>query len=482
LLPAFPSGGSDDKLDFLARSTGQKAIEPCWGLGVLMKLRGLVVTLCVLAGLTAALYWSDRHPKSAETAEASVPAAPKILSLKEDDISKIELKKSGAAAIVLAKTNGNWRISEPQALGTDQSTVSSLLTSLASLNSERLVEEKASDWKPYGLGEGAFEALITEKDNKTHNLLLGDTTPTGNAVYARLDGDPRVFTIATYEKNNIEKDVSDLRDKRLITANSDKISKLELLAKKQDIEFGRNKDEWQIVKPQPLRADGTQVEDLVRNLTDAKMELSSTDDPKKVAAAFASGTPVATAKVTDESGTQDLEVRKSKDDYYAKSSVVEGIYKVSSTVGQGLDKGLDDFRNKKLFDFGYSDPNKIELHDGTKSYFLTHGGDDWWNGTSQKLDSGSAQSLIDKIRDLSASKFLESGFAQPAIELTVTSKDNKLTEKVLIAKSGDNYVAKRENEPSLYQISAQAVSDLEKAAQDLKLAAAPQANPAKSSK
>ena len=447
-----------------------------------MKLRGLIITLFVLAGLTGALYWSDRHPKSAETAEASAPASPKILSLKEDNISKIELMKSGAPAIVLAKTNGDWRISEPQALGADQSTVSSMLTSLASLNSERLVEEKASDLKQYGLGEGAYEALITEKENKTHNLILGDATPTGNAVYARLDGDPRVFTIATYEKNNIEKDLSDLRDKRLITANSDKISKIELIAKKQDMEFGRNKDEWQIVKPQPLRADGTQVEDLLRNLTDAKMVLSATDDPKKMATGFASATPVATAKVTDESGTEELQVRKNKDDYYAESSVVDGVYKVASTVGQGMDKGLDDFRNKKLFDFGYSDPNKIEVHDGTKNYFLTRGGDDWWNGTSQKLDPGSAQSLIDKIRDLSASKFLESGFTQPTIELTVTSKDNKLTEKVLIAKSGDNYVAKRENEPSLYQINSQAVSDLEKAAQDLKLAAAPQANPAKPAK
>ena len=447
-----------------------------------MKLRGLVIALCVLAALTGALYWSDRHPKSAETAEASVPAAPKILSLKEDDISKIELQKSGSAPIVLAKSNGSWRISEPQSLGTDQSTVSSMLTTLASLNSERLVEDKASNLNQYGLGEAAFEAVVSEKDNKTHHLVLGDTTPTGSAVYARLEGDPRVFTVAVYEKNNIEKEVNDLRDKRLITANSDKISKVELMAKKQDMEFGRNKDEWQIVKPQPLRADGTQVEELVRNLTEAKMELSATDDAKKIAAAFASGTPVATAKVTDESGTQELQVRKSKDDYFAKSSIVDGIYKVASTVGQGLDKGLDDFRNKKLFDFGYNEPNKIEMHDGTKSYFLTHGGQDWWNGTSQKLDPGSAQSLVDRIRDLSASKFLASGFSPPTLELTVVSKDNKLTEKVLIAKSGDNYIAKRDNEPSLYQITSQAVSDLEKAAQDLKLAAAPQGNPAKASK
>jgi hypothetical protein len=426
--------------------------------------------MIVLAGLMAALYWSNRHPKSAETTEASANASPKILSLKEDDISKIDLKKKGADEIVLAQSNGKWQITAPKPLGADQTTVSSMLSTLSSLNSDRLVEDKASNLSQYGLTEPALETDVTVKD-KTQKLLLGDNTPTGNAVYAKLDGDPRVFTVATYEKNNIDKSVNDLRDKRLITANQDKISKVELLAKKQDIEFGRNKDEWQIVKPKPLRADGNQVDDLVRNLTEAKMELSPTDDSKKMAASFALASPVATAKVTDESSTQELQVRKNKDDYYAKSSIVDGIYKVPSSLGQAMDKGLDDFRNKKLFDFGFSDPNKIEIHEGTKGYFLTRGGEDWWNGTGQKLDLSTAQSLIDKVRDLSATKLVDSGFTQPVVDLTVTSNDGKRIEKVSISKNGENYVAKREGEPSLYQIDGKAVSDLQKAADELKTVA-----------
>ncbi len=104
------------------------------------------------------------------------------------------------------------------------------------------------------------------------------------------------------------------------------------------------------------------MDTLIGKLKDAKMDATvSADDAKKAAAAFASGTKVATATVTDSSGTQTLEVRKDKDkNYYAKSSAVEGIYKITSDVGDALDKGVDDFRNKKLFDFGFSDPTKIE--------------------------------------------------------------------------------------------------------------------------
>ena len=74
---------------------------------------------------------------------------------------------------------------------------------------------------------------------------------------------------------------------------------------------------------------------------------------------------MAPAQVTDNSGSQTLEVRKDKDNnYYARSSAVAGVYKVASDTGEGLNKGLDDFRNKKLFDFGFSDPSKLEIKNG----------------------------------------------------------------------------------------------------------------------
>ena len=143
---------------------------------------------------------------------------------------------------------------------------------------------------------------------------------------------------------------------------------------------------------------------------------------------------------------------------------------MDSSLGQALDKKLDDFRNKKLFDFGYSDPSKIEMHNGGKAYFLSKGGADWWSN-GKKMDVGSVQALISDLRDLSASKFIDSGFANPTIELTVTSDDGKRLENVSIEKSGDAFVAKRKNEPTLYHLESSSVDTLQKAADDIKPAA-----------
>jgi hypothetical protein len=438
-----------------------------------MKSHGLIVAVVVLAALTGTLYWSN-HRKPAETnVSASAESPPKILTLNQADITGIAIRKKGSEELTLAKNDaGKWQIIAPRQLRADQDAVSSLLSTLSALSSDRLIEDKAANLEQYGLAQPSLEVDVTEKSKKTDKLRIGDDTPSSSAAYAAVAGDPRVFTVASYSKNSLDKSAEDLRDKRLMTFESDKVTRIELQAKKLAIEFGRNKEQWQIVKPGPFRADGFQVDDLLRNLSDAKMDLTATAEEKKAAAAFSSGATVATAKVTDASGTQELQLRKNKDDYYARSSVVAGVYKVVGGVSSALDKGLDDFRNKKLFDFGYADPEKIEILDGQKSYSLSRSGEDWsLNGA--KMDASSVRTLVGKIRDLAASKFPESGFTTAVLDITVTSNDGKRIEKVLIAKNGDRYVARRENELSLYELNSGDVSELQKSAADIKPPAAP---------
>src|SRR5216683_2764190 len=436
-----------------------------------MKSKGLLTASFLLLVLSAVIWWSNKKAATADKAPVETTTV-KLLNLPEDQIQDIEIKKRAGETIQLKRNDSKWLIAGAESLRADPDAVSSMLSTISSLSSDRTVEEKASSLEPYGLTQAAIELNVTDKNKKTTKLLIGDDTPAGTAVYAAIGGDARVFALSSYKKNSFDKSTNDLRDKRLLPFDADKVSNVELTAKKQTIAFGRSKDEWQIVKPKPFRADRSQVEELLRSLREAKMDLSGSEDEKKVAAAFGAGTPFATVRVTDVSGTQELQVRKNKDDYYAKSSTVAGVYRISSGTGTGLDKGLGDFRNKKLFDFGFAEPEKIEMHDGSKNYFLTRSGSDWWsNGT--KMDAGTVSTLADKVRDFSASKFMETGFAASVLDVTVTSDGGKRVEKVMISKNGDNYMAKRENEPALYELNASAIIELQKTAADLKPAPSP---------
>ena len=239
-----------------------------------MKINSLLVAAIVLATLSGVLYWSNHKKTSASDVKVSADMPPNILTIPQADITKVEIKKKDGDEVALAKDDaGKWQITAPQVLRADQNAVSSVLSTVSSLSSERLIDAKASDLSEYGLAQPAVEVDITEKNNKTQKLLIGDSTPTGNAAYVALGGDPRVFTLENYNKNSLDKSENDLRDKRLLIFDQDKLSRVELQAKKQDIEFGRNKDQWQILKPKPYRADDSNVQDLIRKLADAKMDL-----------------------------------------------------------------------------------------------------------------------------------------------------------------------------------------------------------------
>jgi hypothetical protein len=289
-----------------------------------MKFR-LIIAVIVLAALAGVLYWSQHRKPPAESAAVPSSATPVILKVDPFAVTQLVLKQKGSDPVTVKKIEGKWQITEPKPYRADQEAVAGVLSTLSALSADRVVEDKAADRKQYGLEEPAAEV-----DVGTRQLMLGDDTPAGGDVYVAVAGDPRVFTVSSYTKTSLGKSLNDLRDKSLLTLNPDKVSRVELLKKGQDLEFDRTKDGWQILKPSASPADATAVNDLVRSLTGAKI-----------------ATPIGTAKLTGDSGVQILEVRKNKDDYYAKSSATEGTYKVDSTLGQAFDKKLDDFQTKK---------------------------------------------------------------------------------------------------------------------------------------
>jgi hypothetical protein len=429
-----------------------------------MPFRGLLAGIAVLAVLAGLVWWSEK--KGGEKSEKSATDAPKLVSLKDDEVQRIEIVHKDQPATLLEKDNSGWQIKHPKPMRVDSDAVSSLVSTFTGLNWDRLVEEKAPDLSTFGLQQPALKVTVNGKQS----VLVGDETPTGGGFFAKLEGDPRVFSIHSGTKSSLDKTWKDLQDKRLLTFDESKLTRVELAAKGQKAEFGKNaQNEWQITLPRPMRADNWAVEEVVRKLKDAKIDTSVSDDEAKgFAGKFAGGARIASVNVTDASGTQTLEVRKNGDDYFARSSVVEGFHKVANDVGEGLNKGLEDFRNKKLFDFGFNEPSKVDVIEGDKAYHLVKGGEKWWQN-GKEMDSASVQSLIDKLRELTATGFSEGGMpSAPAMTITVASNDGKRTERVLLAKSGENWLAQRENEPTVYRLDTKAVEEIGKAAADVK--------------
>jgi hypothetical protein len=432
-----------------------------------MKFMRLSIAAGLMAVLGGVLWWSNKQ-EAAKEGKPSPDAPPKILELKEENIGQLEIKTRDAGSTVLKKnSSGKWDITAPAPMAADSGTVSSIFSTVSSLSADRVVDENPADLASYGLDPPVATVTFTGTDGKTTTLRIGEATATGSDVYVMKEGDKRLFTAYSSVKDSLAKNSKDLRDKHLMLFDQEKMSRVELAAAgKTPIEFGRiGQNEWQILKPKPMRADGWQIEDLLGRLK--QVALDPEVDSQKAAAGFASAQPVATVKVTGPDGVKTIEIRKAKDDVYAKSSLVSGTFKVNKDAADNLGKSVDEFRNKKLFDFAFNDPSKIEIKDGATNLALEKTADKWSSG-GKTMDSVSVQNVIDKLRDLSAAKFVDSGFTTPAIELTVVSDQGKRTEKVQIAAAGNDFLARRENDSSLYQLTGDAIKDLRQAAGGVK--------------
>jgi len=135
-----------------------------------------------------------------------------------------------------------------------------------------------------------------------------------------------------------------------------------------------------------------------------------------------------------------------------------GVYKIASSVTDALNKKLEDLRNKKLFDFGWSDPQKLEVRDGEVRLTIEKKGDKWLRADAgnKELPSDKVQSLIDNLRNLSSKAFTADeapaqakyGLGKPVADAKVTSDDGKRVERVLIAAGPESkHYAAPDNEP-----------------------------------
>jgi hypothetical protein len=441
-----------------------------------MKTRGLLIAVAVLAVLGGGIWWTNRQTPAGEATKESEKSI-KLMSLLEADLNEVKVTVKGEAARLLKKDSvtQKWVLESEKtkdpAFRTDHESALSIINNSSTFPTDKVVDENATDLIQYGLDPPQIVVEIKDKNGKTDVVHLGDETPVGQMVYAAKPGSKKVYTVAKYLKEGVIKAPLEIRDRRLAPVDESKVTRFEWTRKGETLEFGKNaQGEWQIVKPEPMRADNLAVGELFRKAKEAKYESALTPETaKKNAASFATAELVASVRITDANGTQTLEVKKTKDNtYLAKGSGTEGIHTVSEELGSGLDKAADEFRNKKLFDFGYDDVERVEVQKDGKTTVLEKKGDDWHLG-GKKADAASVTPVIDQARMMQAMKFVKKAMGAPTMTITLKAKSSKTPEKVLISANGNFRYAQREGEATEYEIDPKIISDFEAALGAIKL-------------
>lgn len=431
-------------------------------------LRSTILLLVVLVGLVAYIYYADRNggngDDTREKAFASVTA---------EDIQEVQIRSADGETSRVQKTDSTWRLVEPLQAEADESELSSIASSLATLDIQRVVDENAQDLKQYGLEPGRIEVgFRTKNDKEPRRILLGERTPTGGDLYARFPDQRRVFLVSSFLDSTFNKNTFALREKSVIRIERDKVERVEIAAGERNATLAKSGTDWRIVAPITARADFAAVEGSLERLASAKMQgivaaEATPADLKK----YRLDPPIGAVTAVSGSSRASLLFGETENALiYAKDASRPMVFSVAPTLYTDVIRDLAEFRRKDLFDSRSFTINRIEFRRGADTIALekskgADGKETWKNAAGAAVDSTKVDDLLTKVSGLRADSFeATANAALKKPELTVVVRfDDKKMEQVAFARAGSDVVAGRADEPGSATVDAMSYEDAIKA-------------------
>jgi len=438
------------------------------------RLVSTLVMVLVLAGLAGYIYFLGDSSTSTETTKEKAfgPVASDLIE--EVRIALNEEKPARAT-----KTGDVWKLVEPAAADADSTELSSITSSLSTLEIERVVDEKPSDLAQYGLAPARIDVAFKMKGQAGEKrILLGDKTATGGDIYAKLPDSPRVFLVSSYVESTFKKDPFSLRDKTILKVDRAKVDGFAVSSGTTTLEFAKMDTDWTVVKPIAARADFGAVEGAIERLTSANMQGITTENATDLKP-YGLDKPTATMTVKSGSASATLTLGKTENAVvFARDASRPMVFTVAPTLRDDVIKDVGEFRRKDIFDFRSFTATRVEFTRGVvtqvfeKSKSKDKDGkevDVWKDAKGATVDAMKVDDLLTKISSLRASSFEATPpAALKTPVLTIKAQFQSKSETVTIGRAGADAFSARPDEPGAGKLDTAALDEAVKALDALK--------------
>jgi hypothetical protein len=431
-------------------------------------LRSFLVLVVVAAALGGYLYYDSKHATSDEKKQDKV-----FTDVQSDKIDRVTIKSDKNETTTAAKQGGTWQVTQPSPAPADEAELSGITSNLSTLEISRVIDEQASDLKQYGLEPARIEVAFHENGHD-RKLLLGQKTPTGGDLYARLPDKPRVFLVPSFMESTFNKSPFDLRDKTILKIDRDKVEGLQIETPEHTTKVAKQGPDWRMTSPVEARADFGAVEGLVGRLNSTPMKsIVSNDADANALKEFGLDKSSATVRVTSGSAQAGLAIGKSAGEgaVYAKDLSRPMVFTIDSALGDELKKPSDDLRLKDLFDARSFNTTRLEITRGGQTLVFEKDKDAWKeiSPAPKVADAGKVDALITALTNTRATAFVDKAPALDTPELTAVLKfDEGKQDKVVFARAGTDAFARRDGDAGAAKIDAASLDGIAKAFDALK--------------
>ncbi len=485
---------------------------------MLAALVAFVIAYLVLVPRTG----QDNLPTKAPATTGSVAAQP-VIEPKLGDITKIEAKVDGEEWVFeksadAAAGAAAWKMTKPLDLKVQGFDVDRIARQLTGLQYEVSLEPGsagATSAAQAGLEPAGTTVTLTDSEGKSATVEIGKAA-SSSETYVRIPGQTRILIGNAALRNLLKPRAIEYRDPQLWNLAADKITKIEIVdrsAPSAPVEYRivRDGSRWNLESPVVARAT-SKVDELVQAIS--RMRVTKWEDSRAERVVAYGLQPAAlTVKVTleeevpVEEKTEEAKEGESPSDApkepakpvkkltvhelhvsalspvgedtktYVRVGEEPSVASIMKTMTEKLKPVLNELRDMSVSQTDATLAARIEFNASGSTAALVKKPDGWYfddpKGTPARADDVATTSLLQQIKDLKATAFVDesievlaaAGFNRPAAELKVHVAGTDDVERILIGGFSDSqtkrlrYVRRNESK-SIAKVKADDVAAL----------------------
>ena len=204
----------------------------------------LVPLIVMVALIVIVIIWAVFGPK---TNDNSGPITEPVVSMSLYDVKSISVTNNTTGDVIAFTGDKNddgfqfWTYTgsaTDKDYELDQEKVNGYVSLLSSFMSQDMVAENPTDLAQYGLSPANFKIQITKFDGTNVNILIGNKLASGSSCYFMLEGDTKVYTVASIKYSYCSNTMIDFVSSKILDLNYESIN---------TVEFSRTTDNFDII-------------------------------------------------------------------------------------------------------------------------------------------------------------------------------------------------------------------------------------------
>lgn len=259
------------------------------------------------------------------------------------------------------------------------------------------------------------------------------------------------------------------------------VSRIQIQKPDEAFTFEKRGEVWMVTSPMEYRANQDFVTGMLKTFVDLRVEDQRTNNPAKHGSFQVDTTGTEVTFFAAEQELVCLIIGKTSQDYshtFVRESTSPDVYSVKGVLSGQLNRTLDTWRDKTIFQAEKTDITQLSLVHPDESLTLYWTGGNWVMATETEdnlaVDQPTVDRMLTTLSNFRASLFPKEeeyalvDFEHPDFRVELTTIDGTTILSMVEEKEQNRYFVHKNGNPTIFQVYKGTISNLMKKAEDLK--------------